>query len=390
MSSDPPNLPPRRRTVGWLAVLLVNFLLLALIEGASWFILDRAFPGAIRNSRKVDPVEQPFDVLAGWTMASNTVICDRGSRIETGPDGFPVVPDPLPDPEFTLVVTGGSTMFGIGVTNNADTVPSQIQTVLRRDHGLAVNVINLSVRGYVGFQEMVTLERFLTTRRAEAVVSLSGYNDATAFLTPNAGPGGLLRKSADAVTLARQAESGEVRMLNLLPWLARHTYTACLAAHLMARTPPPPVPVPPAALSEGSAEISRAIRTHAASYAMMDGACRTRGLLFKMYLQPTANTKQTLSENERQVLEKKNLNRRPGEVEIHRNQQALYYASFRSLEKTFPFADLSGSMGDSRETCYTDRCHYTRHGGELLARAVAADLAPLLTTRRSSHSTASP
>ena len=78
-------------------------------------------------------------------------------------------------------------MFGIGVTNNADTVPAQLQTILRRDHGLAVNVVNLAVRGYVGFQEMTTLERHLARHPADAAVSVSGYNDATTFLTPEAG-----------------------------------------------------------------------------------------------------------------------------------------------------------------------------------------------------------
>jgi hypothetical protein len=366
------------------AVVVVNLLLLALLEGASFLVLKRVFPGAARDSRRSEPVEQPFDVLAGWVMAPNTVIRDGGSRIETGPDGFPLVPDPLAQPEFTLVVTGGSTMFGIGVTNNALTVPGQLQTLLRREYGLKVNVVNLAVRGYVGFQEMVTLERWLATHPADGVVSISGYNDATTFLTDSAGPGSVLEKTGPPTQLARRVESGALTLSNLVPWLQRHSYTACLVGEFAnrSRETTSRAGAPPADLPRDPAVAARAVRGHAAAYAMMDASCRTRGAVYKMYLQPTAGTKQTLSDAERDALARKDRKRTAEGVQAHRDQQALYFASFRNAEKTFPFLDLTAVMGDTTDTCYTDRCHYTARGGEIIARAVAADLAPLLIARR--------
>jgi hypothetical protein len=120
-----------RRLPGWLILISLNLLIFAAIELVSSQIVRLYLAKDHARFLRRSVVENPFDLPRGWSMLSNAVVGSGRTRIQTGPYGEPIVPDPLPNPDYTIAVLGGSTVFGIGVSNNAWTLPAQIQAALR-------------------------------------------------------------------------------------------------------------------------------------------------------------------------------------------------------------------------------------------------------------------
>ena len=372
-------LSPRLRR--WLPVLIVNLATLAAIEALSAGAIRLWFSKAEASQAVDERVEQPFDVPLGWVMKSNATIGIDKTSIRTDAHGRAIVPDPLPHPRYTVVVTGGSAMFGVGVTNNALTVPARLQAHLRQDHGLEVNVVNLAARGYVSVQEMLALNLYLTAQPADLVIAVSGHNDATRFLTGQSTPSLVLGNRTSTVEQVNQVERGDLFVANIGPALRQLSHTGNLAAYLMERlqarrkktaeaarmADAPPDQPTPAFLAD-----------HLSNYAMMQAACAARQIDFKVFLQPDAFTKARPSEWEaKRVLEKEG----DGSVqraETTRRARLRYRSAFSALTKPFPFTDLAPVFGDDPDTLYRDACHYNEPGADRLARALAADLAPRL------------
>jgi lysophospholipase L1-like esterase len=361
---------------GWIAVVVVNLLTLGVLEmGARW-ILDARKQGVRHGSRAaMRRAEEPFDLLTGWSMRTNAVITRARTRIATDAKGRSVVPGALAQPVAVVVVTGGSTMFGQGQTNNEGTMPARLQGLLRERHGLAVNVVNLGACGYVSFQEMLALSRYLDAERADVVVSVSGHNDACIALDPvPPAPLGVGRY-AGHVELARDAENGRLVVRNAGPALRRVSGLADLMGVMLERERGGDEA---GAAHRAVGELPVLVRGHVANYAMMRAACEARGAEYRMYLQPTAYTKAALSDDERAVREREDA----GGGAAARERRLAYVEAFRAAEKPFAFVDLSGVMGPGAETCFHDSCHFTAAGVERLAAAVADDLAPRIAGRR--------
>ena len=136
-------------------------------------------------------------------------------------------------------MVGRSAVFGVGQTDNAKTLPSQLERELNRRTGLRVEVHNLAVGGYTSFQEMLALERFLSMHHADIVVSISGYNDAfAAGIEPGPDFSLLLHRLDPQTELVRSIERGH---LAVLPVAANLMLQACAGAPrrstLLARSP---------------------------------------------------------------------------------------------------------------------------------------------------------
>jgi hypothetical protein len=362
------------RLIAWLVILLINLALLGTLEWVSGVVLRRVYPKVLKAQLR-NKVEHPFEPITGWGTIPNAIIGSSLTRIETDSAGRSVVPDPLPNPRFVLVVTGGSTMFGVGVTNNALTVPSRLQTLLRTEHGLPVNVVNLATRGFVSFQEMAALDLYLADHRVDGGISVGGYNDSTLFLAASGqyflGP----RFPREAVEVARANERGDLIIRNVVPTLRRVSQTANLITCILegGKVPDPQAEVHNA---HPLTEAERRVRVATGHYDMMRAACRARDALFHFYLQPTAVTKQTLSADEQRRIAERISKWTPEEQERMATSPRAFYAAFPGAARDLPWTSLVDVMGSSTNTCYIDHCHYTELGTALLARAIADDLAP--------------
>jgi lysophospholipase L1-like esterase len=368
-----------------LLVILVIAALLGTLELVSGWMVATQFSREEATLRRDRLVEHPFAVLLGWTMRPNFAFGDSTTHVETDANGHPIVPDPLPHPEFTVVVTGGSAMFGVGVTNNALSVPAQLQTSLRHDHGLAVNVVNLGARGYVAFQELLALNDYLARHPADFVLSVSGHHDITRHLRNDRTPVYILPADAPPVALIRRTERGDLVVANVIPALRRHCRTANLIAHLLDRARQRakgarraqlggerfPATVPPAFLQD-----------HLTQYAMMQGLCAVRGIGFALCLQPDAFSRTPPSPEEQQRLLQKDADGSPVLFEQMRKARTGYRAAFNAAPKAFPYADLAPAFGTNTGVVFRDSCHLNENGTSLLGRVLADNLAPRLRARQ--------
>ena len=135
-----------------------------------------------------DPVviESPYHPYIGSINAPNIAIdtgkpgMDPGVVIYTDHRGYSVTPWYEHDaPEIKIAILGGSTVFGVGSSNNHRTVPSIVEKLANESTGRKVEVFNLGLRGANSYQEMVILNRFLLEEdNVDLVLSISGYNDA--------------------------------------------------------------------------------------------------------------------------------------------------------------------------------------------------------------------
>jgi lysophospholipase L1-like esterase len=389
----------KSRLLTWLAVVLVNLGILALIEFGSGWVIHKHFKKANASYQRDLVVEHPFALPTGWEMKANATIGNSNpTRIRTDAQGHAIVPNALAHPHFTLAVLGGSSMFGVGVADNAATVPSQLQTVLRREYGVEVNVINLAARGYVSLQELLVLNQYLAEHPLDMAVSVSGHNDVMRYLGGAAHPAYVKPPNSPAVLLVRQVEAGNLVIANVIPALRRISQTANLAALVIERRQQRADREPKTASEKqkpnADAELSMPekssgarrpsptfLDTHLAHYAMMHAVCDVHHTYFKLFFQPNAFTKANLVDKEKTHRLEKDFAGLGLKFDACASAQNAYRAAFDEVPKTFPFADLAAVFGQTKDQVYLDSCHFNEHGANLLARALAADLAPIIQLR---------
>ena len=189
----------RSRRVPKLAVSLTLSLviligLLATLEAISYLVLTRVHEGGtyrerLRQATAAGPaaalVSSPFHPYLGWIHAAGieidttkSVMPGRSTSIATDATGASITPLAHPEPELHLAVLGGSTIFGVGSSDNAHTVPSQLERLIVEETGIRAEVHNYAVRGYQSFQEMLWLYRRIQEQPLDLVLAISGRNDA--------------------------------------------------------------------------------------------------------------------------------------------------------------------------------------------------------------------
>ena len=393
----------KMRLLRWLAVVLVNIGILASIELVSAWVIHKRFRKANASYRREMHVEQPFALPTGWEMKANATIADsRPTRIRTDAEGHAIVPGALPHPRFTLAVLGGSSMFGVGVTDNAANVPSQLQTLLREEYGLKVNVVNLAARGYVSLQELLVLNQYIAEHPVDMVVSVSGHNDLMRYLSGSLHPAYITQPNSPAVLLVRRVEAGNLVIANLIPALRRISQTANLAALAVERREQRAKKLqkrirqkestPEMALEKGAGEPGTAsgygrapnptfLSTHLAHYAMMRAVCDVHHTYFKLFFQPNAFTKANLCPEEKNRRLEKDFAGLAIKFDACASAQNAYRAAFDEAPKPFPYADMAAAFGQTKAQVYVDSCHFNERGANLLARTLAADLGPILQSR---------
>lgn len=368
---------------GWIVLLIFNLIFLALLELVSAIVLRKVFKEKPAPRGELIEIEQPFDLRKGWIQSPNSVVGKKKTQIHTDARGLSIVPDPLTDPDYVIAVTGGSTMFGIGAPDNAGTVPSELQTILRTEYGIRANVVNLGVRGYKAVQEMIMLHDYMDLEHVDYAISISGYNDSLFRLINNDAEYSEIREDAlDHMRLLQKVEEGRLLLVNAGLFLTRWSRTAQLfevASEELKTWRKGGDRDAKAVSSEEWDELATKYNAWTKPhYAMMQADCASRGAGYCMYLQPTAATKSHLAPEEVKALEKKERKLGPNDLARMTVRPAVFYAKFASTPSTFDWVDMRSALDSTPEQTYVDHCHYNRAGAEALARAVAKDLAPRL------------
>jgi hypothetical protein len=368
----------RRRQALFAAVTIV--LVLLVFELGSFLLLRTI--GSTKYQRRT--VAQLFHPFRGWGNAPRTTrtipMCggkyqseidvDKHGRVVTPRFGFP-------DPDLRIVITGGSTVFGMGSSTSATTVPSYLEQIIYDSTGLKVEVYNLGVLSYTSFQQMLSLYEFLQGNDADLALAVGGFNDsAFGAFQPDARSASLPRKAYETAAFVRAAEREElsairaglhilVGRLRAGSWTVELFYEMWLK--LRQRIGAGASPSRGDDWVESYDNIGERVLATNTHYALMNTIAKEKGVRFAMFLQPTALTKRALTESEVDCMR---VSKSAEKLKYLDEYQRRFYDAFRSVGKSFTFHDISHCLDDIETDAYVDSSHYTDAAAFIVAEVL--------------------
>lgn len=339
---------------------------------------------------QVGQVRNPYHPYLGYVHAPNFIFDIskgpiRGMRLTTDENGYSITPSYAhAQPDITIVVTGGSTIFGIGSTNNSTTVPSILERLINERLNIRAEVVNLALRGGKTFQEMLLVDRFLAENHADLVLAVSGTNEASGAIDDPTVEGAFLGKHVwnNAVSTVHRAERGEFMLINLTSKLRSWSHTYDLFYRLFDKfkkkeeSSSPSRPSKPNLRREAFTTIKQRAHIAATHYAATDQISKMNGAKFIMLLQPTPRYKMNLTEEEMSRITRKYKSK--DLLRTYGQNEHEFYDAFRETEKPFQFVDLSNIFSETKETLYIDYCHYNDLAAEKFAEKILESIQPLL------------
>lgn len=370
----------------WCLLVIISLIAMELLSFTVLKLTKRK--GTYRD--RVEQVRNPFHPYLGYVHAPNTTIeiskgLSRKMRVATDENGYSITPSySHVNPDITIVVTGGSTMFGVGSSDNSTTVPSILERLINQRLHIRAEVVNLALRGGQSFQEMLLVDRFLAENQADLVLPISGRNDAFHAISDPTVEGAFLKKHVweNAVPLVRRAEEKKFMIINLNSKLLSLSYTYDLLSRWFdgsSKSKKPRSSAESSTLNLRREALTTSInraKITATHYAATDQISKMNGANFVMILQPTLYYKNIWTEFEVGRMERKHGSENL--IDKYRQNEHEFYDAFRKINKPFQFIDLSNIFLEDNETLYIDQCHYNDLGAEKLAEKVLESIQPLL------------
>ena len=387
----PPSNPKTgkiKRTFFWCLLVIIPLVLIELLSYSyiKLVIGKKPYRGKLD---KVRHVENPYHPYLGYVHAPNLTIhiskgLSRKMTLVTDDNGFSITPDfSFADPDVTILTTGGSTIFGVGSSDNSSTVPSILERLINQRLNIRAEVVNLALRGAQSFQEMLLVDRFLAENRADLVLAITGRNDAAAHLRDPTVEGAFLKKTVwnNAVPLVHRAERSEFVVIGLQSELRTWSYTYDLLYRLLGpskNSKPAAVPPKPNLRREALINTKQRAKITATHFAAADQISKMNGAAFVMFLQPTLFGKNTWTQEEIRRITRMKEDLGPDGFKQYRQNEDEFYDAFREIEKPFRFIDLSNIFLESNETLYLDNCHYNDLAAEKFAEKIFESIQPVL------------
>jgi hypothetical protein len=350
----------------------------------------KTYRAKLNKRSHADGVENPFHPYLGYVHAPNITIemtkgTSRKMKLTTDENGFSITPKfAFAHPDFTIITTGGSTIFGVGSSDNSTTVPSILEELIYQRLKLRAEVVNLAQRGAQSFQEMLLLDRFFAEYGADLVLTISGRNDADAALHDPTVEGAFLKPHVwnNAVPIVHKAERGEFVVIGLQGKLRSWSYTYDLLFRWIGsskKSRSTVIKTPKLNLRrKASTDTKQRAKISVTHYAVADQISKINGATFVMILQPTIFGKNTWTEVEKDRMIRKGKKRGFGNWKKYRQNEEDFYDALREIEKPFHFIDLSNIFLESSETLYVDQCHYNDLAAEKLAEKIFESIEPIL------------
>jgi hypothetical protein len=372
---------------------LLIILPLVLMEVLSFtYIKINSSKGTYRD--RIEPVNSPYHPYLGYVQRPNFTfdiskkLISRKMQIKTDENGYSITPAfSDKDPDIKIIVTGGSTIFGVGSSDNSTTVPSILERIINHDLNLRAEVVNLALRGANSFQEMLLVNRYLAENKANLVLAISGVNDVGSGHSLTTVEDRFIKRSIwnNAVPLVHKAERGDLIFINFTHKLRYWSYTYDFLYRKIKHDARP--------MRTGSLASSESLNFNirrdtpinfkqqakitATHFAAAYQISKMNAADFIMILQPSAFNKKSWSAEETRRIERK----WDGSDEVRetrRQNQNQFYEAFRKIDKPFQFIDLSGIFAESNETLYIDHCHYNDLAAERFAEEIFRSIQPSL------------
>lgn len=340
---------------------------------------------------RVKPVDSPYHPYLGYVHAPNFTFTitkgavSRAMAIKTDENGFSITPYfSHQDPVIRIIVTGGSTIFGVGSSDNSTTVPSILEKIINQQMNCRTEVVNVALRGANSFQEMLLVARYLAEYKADLVLSISGVNDAAHDPSTVTVEDRFLRRHIwnNAVSLVHRAEHGDLMVINLVHKLRSWSYGFDLLYRQLKKDARPAqgdllaTGMDLDLRRETLIDIPQQARITAFQFAAADQISRMNKAGYIMILQPTLFTKKNWSAEETYLIKERKWSDQ--DLKTSQMSQHQFYDALRKTEKPFEFIDLSGIFSESRETLYIDHCHYNDLAAERFATEIFKSIQPTL------------
>jgi lysophospholipase L1-like esterase len=355
-----------------------------------------------------DPVSQVRH-LPGRTYGQLTV--NRHGFIGNGHDDPALTAYPeKPEGFYRIIMLGGSSMAGLGVSDNRQTIAAQLESLLNArppDAGLRYQVLNFGAAGGYTGAETTRFFMRLAHVQPDLVICLDGFNDAwNALLEPHrVGLPHSVANWSDYSYLYFETLNG-YRRPGTAPPPKLFTYTMTLinrvltavvkaeGASLAFYEQYPWYPVS-GMLQAQDPTLSQVLRTNLgalAAYMTMEGR---PGLL--AYLQPHAHEGKSLTAEEQTRLREwhERYATAFGEAFAWEPYRAVMLPAFARYAQVYAelarrydgvpnvrFVDLRDLFAGVPAEVYVDNIHYTAEGNRLLAERMCEDLAGMGRKRR--------
>ena len=343
--------------------------------------------------QRLKPVDSPYHPYLGYVHRPNFTFnitkrdISRKMGIKTDANGYSITPAfSYKDPDMTIIVTGGSTIFGVGSSDNSTTVPSILERIINQRLNLKAEVVNMALRGANSFQEMLLVDRYFAENRADLVLAISGVNDASQDPSLITVEDRFLGRQIwnNAVSLVHRAEEGDLMVINLVHKLRSWSYTFDLLYRQLkgdSRTSQGDLmtfaaPVELNLRRDASIDTKQQARITATQFAAAAQISKINEADFIMILQPTLFTKKNWTAEETHRIEKRKWSDEA--LKTYEQSQDQFYQEFRKTQKPFQFIDLSGIFAESNETLYIDHCHYNDLAAEKFAEKIFDSIQPTL------------
>jgi lysophospholipase L1-like esterase len=385
--------------------------LLALVEAGSWLVLKTANRAGNSDNPLVNEYiarghplfsdnddlrvrnqEFFFHPFLGYEQAREHVTvrphAEYTGRIAVDAAGFVHTGDSTRNPErlkhgkgptVRVVFLGGSTMFGLGASGNAGTIPAQFETLLRaRWPEIDFLVLNAGVQGYQSTQERVAYQLYLDSLDPDLVVTLDGTNDA--MISAELSAWQPFSSTTALVDNARFVNLHKPSVNFASAIAALVTFPEPLASLALLRRALSRLARPAAVLAAKPAayhpEAALQLRDNIETLARQITADNRLGLFV---LQPYLGAaKPAMTEGERAIIAVYG-DERITAFNRHFDDFAVHYATLgRQFPASVRFADMRSLFASSDGLIYHSLAHYNDRGNRMIAEAMMAEVEPAL------------
>lgn len=362
-----------------IAVFLTLFLLL--MESLTFLTL-RLVPREIE-----EPSYQIFDNYTAFQYMPNQkgylkfINVKKPSYFETNKFGLVQTSDHPKIYKKTIVILGGSTVFGVGASSYKETIASHLQRLLNKKWPNTYRVLNGGVRGFFSYQEYVFYLNDVRKVNPDLVISFNGRNDGylaskesltdgfdTDYYIGNTGDYNRLTDSSRQAATTKALGKLTDGLIRGSYKILAQTHSGRLLAALKsfgAKTVEKKSEIIPI-YNPSSKQVQKAAENYIYVMNLLAGALKDDGKEFLWVLQPTSTLYKTLSAEER-----KYLNPLPDYLRKTMDFKATLASFYHHVLKNASPLDLTKIFANTSRTLYTDDCHYNDEGNQVIARELA-------------------
>ncbi|MBF0444185.1 MAG: SGNH/GDSL hydrolase family protein [Magnetococcales bacterium] len=341
--------------------------------------------------------DAPYHPYLGYRPRPNVIMSFRGhcaypellkrNYYSTNDQGLNPTPNyNWENPEYTIAITGGGSVFGALSTGNATSFPSLLEKIIYDTMKIKVEVVNLAIPGHQSFQEMLGLYDFLKENRADMVISATGMNDAMfGFEEPDI-------QSASISGAVRQLASVINTDMSLSRYLRANSYAYDLwsvASSKILRklrdefSNHQDSPRSAVAQSEQGGKvyenINHRVFISSMHYAMMNTLAIENGAEFRMVLLPTAfSGKKKLTPQEVACSESRVTDDIRYSNDTISKYETKFFNRLDEIPKSYIYHDLRNIFDPIEETMLIDLNHYGDAGAQVVAQAIFERIRPTL------------